>query len=77
MLSIISEKLGAADVVGVEVDPLAVSNAVKNASVNNCQKITFTEGSGEDIPNMAYDLVLANINKNTIADHWASLLKVT
>ena len=77
VLSIISEKLGAADIVGVEVDPLAVSNAVKNASVNNCQKITFIEGSGEDIPNMAYDLVLANINKNTIADHWESLLKVT
>ena len=77
VLSIISEKLRAADVVGVEVDPLAVLNAVKNASVNNCQKITFIEGFGEDIPNMAYDLLLANINKNTIADHWASLLKVT
>ena len=76
VLSIISEKLRAADVVGVEVDPFAVSNAVKNASVNNCQKITFIEGSGEDIPNMAYDLVLANINKNTIADHWESLIKV-
>ena len=75
VLSILSEKLGANEVVGVEVDPLAVSNAVKNASVNNCQKIKFIEGSGEDIPNMAYDLVLANINKNTIADHWVSLIK--
>ena len=33
VLSIISEKLGAADVVGVEVDPFAVSNAVKNLSL--------------------------------------------
>ena len=76
VLSIMAEKLGAKEVVGVEVERLAVSNAVKNANVNNCQKITFIEGSGEDIPNMAYDLVLANINKNTIADHWESLIKV-
>ena len=31
----------------------------------------------ESIPNMAYDLILANINKNTIMSQWDYLLQVS
>ena len=77
VLSILSEKLKANYISSVEIDKLAVSNAIKNGKINNCKKIKFIHGSGESIPNMAYDLILANINKNTIMSQWDYLLKVS
>ena len=77
VLSILSEKLKASSISSVEIDQLAVSNAIKNGRINNCNKIKFTHGSGDSIPNMAYDLILANINKNTIMSQWDYLLRVS
>ena len=77
VLSILSEKLKASSISSVEIDQLAVSNAIKNGRINNCNKIKFIHGSGESIPNMAYDLILANINKNTIMSQWDYLLRVS
>ena len=77
VLSILSEKLKASSISSVEIDQLAVSNAIKNGRINNCNKIKFIHGSGDSIPNMAYDLILANINKNTIMSQWDYLLRVS
>lgn len=77
VLSILSEKLKASSISSVEIDLLAVSNAIKNGRINNCNKIKFIHGSGDSIPNMAYDLILANINKNTIMSQWDYLLRVS
>ena len=77
VLSILSEKLKASSINSVEIDQLAVSNAIKNGRINNCNKIKFIHGSGDSIPNMAYDLILANINKNTIMSQWDYLLRVS
>ena len=77
VLSILSEKLKASSINSVEIDQLAVSNAINNGRINNCNKIKFIHGSGDSIPNMAYDLILANINKNTIMSQWDYLLRVS
>ena len=77
VLSILSEKLKASSISSVEIDQLAVSNAIKNGRINNCNKIKFIHGSGDSIPNVAYDLILANINKNTIMSQWDYLLRVS
>ena len=77
ILSILPEKLKASSINSVEIDKLAVSNAIKNGKINSCKKIKFIHGSGESIPNMAYDLILANINKNTIMSQWDYLLQVS
>ena len=77
VLSILSEKLKASSISSVEIDQLAVSNAIKNGRINDCNKIKFIHGSGDSIPNMAYDLILANINKNTIMSQWDYLLRVS
>ena len=77
VLSILSEKLKASSINSVEIDQLAVSNAIKNGRINDCNKIKFIHGSGDSIPNMAYDLILANINKNTIMSQWDYLLRVS
>ena len=77
VLSILSEKLKASLIDSVEIDHIAVKNAIKNAKINQCNKIKFIHGSGDSIPNMAYDLILANINKNTIMSQWDYLLRVS
>ena len=77
VLSILSEKLQASFIDSIEIDHLAVKNAIKNGRINNCKQIKFIHGSGESIPNMAYDLILANINKNTIMSQWDYLLQVS
>ena len=44
------EKLQASLIDSVEIDHLAVLNAVKNGRINNCKQIKFIHGSGEVYP---------------------------
>ena len=76
ILSILAEKLGASYVDAVEIDDKVVCNAKKNVSLNNCSLINLISGDGESIPNMAYDLILVNINKNTIIEEFEHIFRV-
>ena len=73
ILSILSEKLNAQQVDAIEIDPIAINNSIENAKKNNCSKINFILGDGLQIPKVAYDLILVNINKNTILDQFKYL----
>lgn len=73
ILSILSEKLNAKSVDAVEIDEMAVNNAINNAKKNNCNRVKFYVGDGKSVPKMAYDLILININKNTIIDQFKYL----
>ncbi|NLZ81517.1 MAG: 50S ribosomal protein L11 methyltransferase [Clostridiales bacterium] len=81
ILSIISLKLGASDLVGTDLDPNAVLVAYENALVNgiDLEKFTVFEGNIIDDENLqnevgfeSYDIVVANI----LADVIISLQKV-
>ena len=75
VLSILCEKLGAEKIDAIEIEEQSFKNAQKNAIKNNCKKILFTLGDGNSIPSMAYDLLLVNINKNTILSEFKNLVK--
>ena len=75
VLSILCEKLGAKKIDAVEIEKQSLKNAQQNAIKNNCKKIGFTLGDGNSIPSMAYDLLLVNINKNTILSEFKNLVK--
>jgi len=67
ILSIIAEKLGASKVLGLDVDPRVYENALENIQINNSQNITISQGDISSLPeNAYYDILLANINRNTI-----------
>ncbi|MFW5804997.1 MAG: 50S ribosomal protein L11 methyltransferase [Bacteroidales bacterium] len=74
VLAILAEKRKANTVVAVDNDVFAVENAKNNATINGCEKIIIKQGdldvAGE---NETYDLLLANINKNTLIHHAVSL----
>ncbi len=68
ILSIIGEKLGGRDIIGIDVDENAVRVSIENAEVNKCHDIKFMQGNvidnselRKDIGLHKYDIVVANI----------------
>ena len=72
ILSILAEKLGAAHVLAVDNDNWSIENARENLAKNGCSRVevSFADSLGEQD---VYDLILANINKNVITAHLATL----
>ena len=63
ILAIAAEKLGAARVLGIDIDPQAVLSSGDNATNNGCTRASF------GLPDLAlgqYDVVLANILTNPL-----------
>ncbi len=69
ILSLAAAKLGAASVVALEVDPVAVEVARKNVALNGLEgRIQVYQGSLELLGEEGFDLVLANIIASVIID---------
>ncbi|KAA9325385.1 50S ribosomal protein L11 methyltransferase [Adhaeribacter soli] len=67
ILAIMACKLGAKEVVGVEIEDWSVENARENAEANDCPAITVHFGDVKVVENdEPYDIVLANINRNVL-----------
>jgi ribosomal protein L11 methyltransferase len=69
VLAIIAEKLGANNVLAVDIEPWSVENTIENAERNNCQHIKAICGDIDVLEEDFYDLILANINKNVLKTH--------
>lgn len=69
ILSIIASKLGASEVVGVDIDKSAYLNAIENVTLNLSNNISLFEGGVEVISNKKFDMVLANINRNILVEN--------
>jgi ribosomal protein L11 methyltransferase len=78
VLAIAAKKLGAADVLGIDIDEWSVENSMENCTVNGCSDIVIKKGDVALLNNEAlFDVILANINKNILkADmpHYAGKL---
>jgi len=66
ILAILAEMLGAAEILAVDIDEWPVANTRENAARNECSRITVLQGSLEDIPGQAADIILANINRHIL-----------
>lgn len=77
ILAIAAAKLGAQSVTGFDIDPWSKRNAMENRKANRVEKqTTFLLGSIEQLPeNTRFDLILANINRNTILEMAHALVK--
>ncbi|MBX2982785.1 MAG: 50S ribosomal protein L11 methyltransferase [Flavobacteriales bacterium] len=66
VLAILAERLGATEIIAIDNDPTAVTNARENVEMNKCTRITV-EKDGTDLESGAeYDTILANIERNTL-----------
>ncbi|MFY7963501.1 MAG: 50S ribosomal protein L11 methyltransferase [Chitinophagaceae bacterium] len=69
ILAILAEKLGATEVLAVDYDDWCIENSIENIAQNNCTQIEIKKADTA-ITNKAYDIILANINKNIIQDNF-------
>jgi ribosomal protein L11 methyltransferase len=70
ILAILAAKLGAAECLGVDIDPTAVENAAENARLNRVDNIvSVLEGSTDKIERQnCYDIVVCNLVYPDIMD---------
>lgn len=76
VLAILASKLGAARVVAIDFDERAVENSIENVAKNNTSSVDVIQGEAADIPSEEFDLILANINRNTLIDQIPSYARV-
>ena len=66
ILAILASKLGAKSITAIDYDQLSYDSTLENAQLNQILNIEVLLGSKEVIPNQAYDVILANINRNIL-----------
>lgn len=69
VLAIIAEKLGAKEILAIDIEDWSVENAKDNAERNNCSCIKAECGDVDLIECQEFGLILANINKNVLKRH--------
>ena len=72
VLAILAEKLGASSITAIDNDNWSVENAKENIAANRCHRIQVLESSAPP-SGAAYDIILANINKNVILAQMAAM----
>lgn len=77
ILSIMAEKRGAAAVDAFDIDEWAVENARENVYLNHCHRVCVQKGTinSLQLPQAAYDLILANINRNVLLEEMPAYAK--
>lgn len=68
VLAILAERMGASEVRGIDIDEQAVINAEENLQRNGCSITTVEKGVATALEGHTYDLILANIERNTLID---------
>ncbi|MCJ8208902.1 50S ribosomal protein L11 methyltransferase [Mucilaginibacter sp. RS28] len=78
ILAILASKLGAAEIVAIDYDPVCYDSTIENSKLNGAHNIEAACGSKEAIPDTQFDIILANINRNILLDQmqrYAEVLK--
>jgi ribosomal protein L11 methyltransferase len=79
VLAILAEKLGAKNILAIDIEPWSVENTIENAERNQCTEIEGLCGDIDLIEGKEFELILANINKNILKSHmqqYAKSLKI-
>jgi ribosomal protein L11 methyltransferase len=67
VLAILAEMRGSKNIDAIDIDEWAFENTLENVERNGCKYIRTMQGGAEVIPaDAAYDLILANINRNIL-----------
>lgn len=69
ILSIMASKVGALEVIGIDIDEWAYNNAMENINSNHAENITIKIGDASLLENeKPFDIILANINRNILLE---------
>jgi ribosomal protein L11 methyltransferase len=78
VLAIIAEKLEADYIFAPDIDEWSYNNAIENSALNKCTNIDVALGGDELLKGKSFDVIIANINKNILIEHfhqYSSVLK--
>ena len=78
ILAIYASILGAEKLYAIDIDEWAYENTIENAERNGVSNIVASQGDVQDIPELEYDFVFANINLNILKKQiptYAKLMK--
>lgn len=76
ILGVLAAKRGAKEVVAIDYDEVCYESAIENAKINHVDNLISLHGSKEAIPQKAFDVILANINRNILLDQIESYVTV-
>ena len=75
ILAFVAQKRGASRVHGFDIDVWSVENSIENAGLNNCESVTFAQGTIREEDATQYDVLIANINRNILLDELSEYAK--
>lgn len=76
ILSLLAEMMGAKNIQANDIEKPAHINTIENAELNNCSKIQAYHGAIDVVPNLNYDIILANVTTNTIKENLDQLFSL-
>ncbi len=78
VLAILAEKLGASELLAIDIDEWAFNNGTDNLLVNNCVLSQYQMGGVELLNQSAhFDIVIANINRNILLEQMEAYSNVS
>ena len=66
ILSILASQRGAESITGIDIDRWAINSTIENAATNGIKNLQIIEGGVEAIPEKAFDIIYANIQRNIL-----------
>lgn len=76
VLGIAASLLGAASVLGVDVEPWCIENTLENAQHNQCDNINALQSDTVPSDQGTFDWVIANINRNVLLEQMPAYRQV-
>lgn len=77
ILSMMASRMGAKDVLAIDIDPNSTENTILNAKRNDCVLEVSTGDLDCLSPTAVFDVVLANINRNVLLEALPTLYTLT
>lgn len=68
ILAILASRLGAKDIIAIDIDDWSIENATENIAVNNCDNIKVIQAEAPGAHGR-FDVILANINLSIITEN--------
>ena len=75
ILAILACMKGASSITGIDIDEWAYENTLENVRKNKCSHIIVKQGGAELLKKCAYDVILANINRNILLNDMEAYVK--
>lgn len=75
VLAIYAERLGAKNILAIDIEEWSAQNAKDNVARNNCSTIECVWGDIDQVEQKHFGLIIANINKNILKLHMETYAK--